>query len=618
MVPPRRASVRPRVYAHVGGTLVLEEQVLELIAAGKRGAIALVGKEGAGKTTALQHLAAIVPENAGVVLLDEPDQSQVEQFVHDGMVVYSAVTPLAVSHLAIHLLAPWTRDELIEYLLAEHKDSCAAVMARISQEDLRLLSGAPHLWRIVLDGLAADPKLVGADRTLCRFVERGVGEPRSLRRLRQSCLMRLALGQPPEDFSITIVPHDDPGLDIARALAHPVVQRLLATEEIADDLRQKAPCTYLVHRLPWDLVDTAGLTLAGDRRALHHLHALLDGNGKVHAMAASLLHAAGINWIPPKKFQGSLEGAYLAKACWAKVSLQNLSINDADLSGANLRSGNLFRARAVQVNFRGAVLKGATLEHGDFTAADFSDAELTEARAIRSNFSGAKLENANLDGGVFTSANFEAANLNQAKLQGDFADANFTNAGVTDADFTNADLSESCLNGLDLRETNLTGANLSGAELEGAILEHLVLPSANFAKASLVKALLTGTVIPSGNFDGADLREAGMAEIEWEDASLRNADLRGVSFHLGSSRSGRVGSPIACEGSRTGFYTDDYDEQSFKAPEEIRKANLCRADLRGARIDDVDFYLVDLRGARYDPAQERILRQSGAILKSRV
>ena len=43
-----------------------------------------------------------------------------------------------------------------------------------------------------------------------------------------------------------------------------------------------------------------------------------------------------------------------------------------------------------------------------------------------------------------------------------------------------------------------------------------------------------------------------------------------------------VGSPLACEGSRTGFYTDDYNDRDFKSPEEIRKANLRGADLRGA------------------------------------
>ena len=73
----------------------------------------------------------------------------------------------------------------------------------------------------------------------------------------------------------------------------------------------------------------------------------------------------------------------------------------------------------------------------------------------------------------------------------------------------------------------------------------------------------------------------GLAEIDWPGADLHDADLHGASFHLGSSRSGLVDSPIACEGSRTGFYTDDYDDQDIKSPEEIRKANLRGADLRG-------------------------------------
>ena len=107
---------------------------------------------------------------------------------------------------------------------------------------------------------------------------------------------------------------------------------------------------------------------------------------------------------------------------------------------------------------------------------------------------------------------------------------------------------------------------------------------------------------------------AGLAHVEWEGANLTHADLTHASFHLGSSRSGLVLSAPASWGTRTGFYTDDLRDQNFKAPEEIRKANLRNADLRGARIEDADFYLVDLRGARYSSEQERHLRSCGAIL----
>jgi uncharacterized protein YjbI with pentapeptide repeats len=185
------------------------------------------------------------------------------------------------------------------------------------------------------------------------------------------------------------------------------------------------------------------------------------------------------------------------------------------------------------------------------------------------------------------------------------------------ADFTAANLAGADLTSLPLRQAFWERARFEKASLRWCDLEYLTLPGALFAGAHLKQALLTGTIMPQADSRDAELRDTGLAEIEWEGADLRRADLRGAAFHLGSARSGLVGSPLACEGSRTGFYTDDYEEQAFKAPEEIRKANLCGADLRGARIDGVDFYLVDLRGALYDPEQESHLRCCGAILEQR-
>jgi uncharacterized protein YjbI with pentapeptide repeats len=133
--------------------------------------------------------------------------------------------------------------------------------------------------------------------------------------------------------------------------------------------------------------------------------------------------------------------------------------------------------------------------------------------------------------------------------------------------------------------------------------------------ANLRNAHLTGSVFPSGDLREADLRSAGLAEIDWEEADLRGADISGASFHMGSSRSGLVFSPYASEGSKTGFYTDDLEDLSFKRPEEVRKANLRGADMRGVKEAGEDFYLVDLRAAKLDAALREQARETGAILQ---
>jgi uncharacterized protein YjbI with pentapeptide repeats len=145
-------------------------------------------------------------------------------------------------------------------------------------------------------------------------------------------------------------------------------------------------------------------------------------------------------------------------------------------------------------------------------------------------------------------------------------------------------------------------------------LDDTFLPRAKLARANLVGAHLTGSQLQYADLRGADLTGARLGEIDWEHADLRNANLSFATFHMGSSREGLLSSPIASEGTRTGFYTDEYTEQNFKAPEEIRKANLKGADLRGAVLGGVDFYLVDLRNALLDPHQLAFVQSSGAIL----
>ena len=194
-----------------------------------------------------------------------------------------------------------------------------------------------------------------------------------------------------------------------------------------------------------------------------------------------------------------------------------------------------------------------------------------------------------------------------------------TRTQLEGADFTGANLTEAVLVGALSPWGDLDGCLLRRAKA-GPLRSGRVDPARRrFHGGYFRGALLTGTSMPGAHFEPTPTCVThGLADIDWEGADLRGADLRGATFHMGSSRSGLVGSPIACEGSKTGFYTDDYDEQTYKAPEEIRKANLCGADLRGANIEGVDFYLVDLRSAQFDDDQEKHLRRCGAILGTRL
>jgi uncharacterized protein YjbI with pentapeptide repeats/energy-coupling factor transporter ATP-binding protein EcfA2 len=620
MVNAARLPVRPRVRSAEGSVLLLEDEVLRFLEAGQRGIIAVLGPSGSGKSAALGHLAAILPPGHGVTLLDEPSPAQVPQ---PGRLVVCmaasvATLPWAEQLLAVYRLAAWTRDDLIEYLLAEHRSRCQAVMARIQPRDVALLGGLPALWRPVLDRLAADDSLPDARRALHRYLEEHLPDTDLLERARSACLNAVVAAKgPPAGLEGLARPGFEASL--LRALRYEVVQELLAAERLAADLHGEAACDCLAHRLPRRLVKTAASLLAGDERAVEHLHRLLAGPSWSHAMTASLLHALDASWVPDAGSLPVLTGAYLDGASWPRVHLAGARLEEVDFSEADLRGANLAFAVAHRSSFRQAVLPHACLHDLRAVGADLSGANLVAVQAVDADFTQANLEGADLTDAVLHRVLLIEAKLTGACLRGaNLLNASLFQADIREADFTNAVLAGAILTDLPLRQACWEGVDFTGANLERCNLEYLTLPAAVFKGALMRNTLLSGSSMPGADFRGADLRDTGLAEVEWEGADLRDADLRGASFHLGSTRSGLVGSPIACEGSRTGFYTDDFEEQLFKAPEEIRKANLCGADLRGARLDHVDFYLVDLRGAHYDDTQEVHLRRCGAILEARV
>src|SRR4051812_2008730 len=124
MLLPERAPVRPRVLTPGSGTaLPLEDEVQALAAAGTRGVVHMIGSIGSGKTTALRHLAAVLPPSTPVRVAAESETDAGHGT--DCLVVRAASSPAAGPGVVNYRLAPWGTDDLIEYLLVVHRDRCA-------------------------------------------------------------------------------------------------------------------------------------------------------------------------------------------------------------------------------------------------------------------------------------------------------------------------------------------------------------------------------------------------------------------------------------------------------------------------------------------------------------
>lgn len=537
-----------------------------------------------------------------------------------------AKQPLAGSETWLTLrLAIWDVDDLMEYLLAKHKTRCGAILAELRQTgNAWQLQGIPELWTITLDFLAGQPAVLPVLKALrVAFMEKvtGVELIHAAGDYGLACVLK--------DVDAAAKPRGvlgraDNALELLRLVRHAPLQQALAVGRIACDLEAGEACRYLQARLPRPMVREVAEQIRNQPAALAQLkHFLSQADLARHPMAASICHQLDRQWL--RAFSSSeqtplpsLARAYLDHANWPGVVMVKAALSEADLSFANLLGASLAKAVAWRTDFHGAVLTRADLHELVGSEANFSRTDMRDVKAVSAELSHAVFRETNLDGATFfraklQQADFTGASLVKALLQ----EAILDGIHIAEADLTGADFSGASLGGSDFRTAQINGTRWGRASIVECNFEELSAWGVDFSEAALNGTLFTASTLPGADFHGADLRNTGLADIDWEGANLHNADLRGASFHLGSSRSGLVGSPIAREGSMTGFYTDEFTEQDFKAPEEIRKANLCNADLRGANIDGVDFYLVDLRDAQYDEEQAAQFRACGAILHHR-
>jgi uncharacterized protein YjbI with pentapeptide repeats len=632
-LPADRPRVQPRVVSPISGeALLLHDEIGSLIEREAKGAVAIVGGPGSGKTTALRHLESVLPPWAKVKLVDEPSRIEISVFSHSSsrLVIFTTRSQeLPKGLVNVYRLASWTRDDRIEYLLEAHSSRCASVMGRLKESgNEALLGGHPELWTVVLDRMASDERIGDIRTALRQELNQRMSNDALRFRVGSLCLTAICANRVAEFGEVQAAESEESigtswlsgSLEgdkaLVRLLRHPPVQLLLAAEWLTVDLADGWTRDLLTNPLPRSLVDEAGRLIARSPRAMDTLKGLLAGTDqRYHPMAASLLHSSGTGWRPEPGSRPRLVRAYLSGARWIGLDMRDATLTGADLEQADLGRANLEAALAHHARFRRAELRAANLTRLAASGADFSGAILLRVSAQDADFRNADFTRADLSGSLLGKARFENAILTDAHLTAaNLWKANLEGAHIEKAVFVGANLEDACLKGLKLRLALFGDNRFGGADLSGCDMEEMVLDAPDFHDANLQDALLTGSAMPRANFLGANLRDAGLAQVDWPGACLRDADLRGASFHLGSTRSGLVGSTVPCEGSRTGFYTDEYAEQDFKNPEEIRKANLCGADLRGADVSTVDFYLVDLRDALYDAEQAAHFRRCGAIL----
>lgn len=615
-VAPERAPVRPRVISADGDSLPLDDEIWPLVKSGGRGAVRIWGGPGAGKMTALRHLAALLPAKANVVLLDRPEAAELASAVEQCLVIYTSGVRLHPKEIAAFGLALWGNDEVIEYLLAVDRNRCASVMARLKDDiaefDQML---APELWKMVLDRMLADQTVTSVRAAIRLELAPWLRGNDVVRRdLGEGCLESIIFGTTPDVAPLLG--------DAARLLRHRLVRLVVATEHMATALASddaEEANTFVETALPRDLIEECGPLVAASPRAIERLKREVTSKHRgCHALSASLLHAAHAGWIPDAGSRPNFAGAYLSDANWPGVDLSRATLTSVDLARANLEDADLQHAVLTAGVFGRAILRRANMEFVSAKGAQFTAASLSQARARKGDFRRADFEQASLEGAWFRFSRLDGANIRNAQLaSADLTGANLEGAQVEGADFTDAEFDRAKLRGLDLSAAQLTGARFQAAHMEDCKFIDIDFAGADFEDAILLNAEFTGSRMPNANFLGADLRLAKLADVQWPGACLRDANLRGAQFRMGTTRSGLVGSPVACEGSRTGFYTDDYQDRDHLPPEEIRKANLCGANLRGADIEGADFYLVDLRGAQFSPDQAEHFRRCGAILDRR-
>ena len=230
-----------------------------------------------------------------------------------------------------YTLAPWTNDDLIEYLLARHRRECGSVMRRIAAApDRTMHKGRPGLCAAVIERMAEDERLLTVAAALRREVNASFAAAESLQAARQFSMAMLSRDRTGADESFNRLKSAGPDNRAIRLLRHEPVRLLLAADGLATALEPPGECPCLKRNLPRQLVEVTGPLLS--EAAIERLQSVSRRRDRSrHAMAASLIHATGQGWIPDRNAACDLTGAYLAGSNWAGLRAKGLILNKCDI-----------------------------------------------------------------------------------------------------------------------------------------------------------------------------------------------------------------------------------------------------------------------------------------------
>src|SRR5262249_29211480 len=256
MIAPQRAPVRPRAISPIPGqALLLEALAADPAHLARRRPIQILGGPGSGKTTALRHLRAVLPDllpthpATDFDFLDEPELEElVYHQAQKHVVVLATKKPWSgrtTDWLTLQLAA-WDEDDFLEYLLARHKTQCGAVLTALRHNgDAWQLEGIAELCAFTLDYLAAHPSGLPALTALRSAFLEQLATPDLIRAARAYCLGQVLGDDTLAAQSWQTLSGAAPGIALLRLLRHAPLRRVLAADHMAGDLAAGKECLYL-------------------------------------------------------------------------------------------------------------------------------------------------------------------------------------------------------------------------------------------------------------------------------------------------------------------------------------------------------------------------------------